>query len=97
MSPSLSLRSSSSVFLALALAPCAVLHAQSARYDNIANTRRLPGYATLDLRLEYAVTPDWTLQAQVGNALDREYETAAFYNQEGRTYGLRLRYAPAAR
>ena len=71
--------------------------AQSARYDNIANTRRLPGYGTLDLRVEYALTPDWMLQARVGNALDRTYETAAYYNQEGRTYGLRLRYAPAPR
>lgn len=71
--------------------------AQSARYDDIANTRRLPGYATLDLRLDYAFSPDWTLQALIGNALDREYETAAYYNQEGRTYGLRLRYAPGAR
>ncbi|MBL8896854.1 MAG: hypothetical protein JNM84_04470, partial [Planctomycetes bacterium] len=33
MSPSLSLRSSSSVLLALTLSPCAMLHAQSARYD----------------------------------------------------------------
>ena len=71
--------------------------AESARYDDMANTRRLPGFATLDLRLEYAFTRDWTLQAQIGNALDRDYQTAAYYNQDGRNVALRLRYAPALR
>lgn len=68
--------------------------AEGERYDDLANTRRLPGYATVDLRLEYAVSPAWTLQARASNVLDREYETVAFYNQPGREYGLSLRYAP---
>ena len=68
--------------------------AEGERYDDLANSRRLPGYATVDLRLEYAFNPSWTLQARAGNVLDREYETVAFYNQPGRTYGLSLRYAP---
>lgn len=67
------------------------------RYDDLANARRLGGYATLDLRGEYAFGSDWTLQAGVNNVFDRDYETAAFYNQPGRTYQLRLRYAPTAR
>lgn len=67
----------------------------SSRYDNLANTVRLAGYGTLDLRLEYAVTPDWTLQARATNVFDREYETIAWYNQPGREYGLSLRYQPA--
>lgn len=67
------------------------------RYDDLANARRLGGYATLDLRGEYAFDDAWTLQAGVNNALDRAYETAAYYNQPGRTYQLRLRYAPPAR
>ena len=68
--------------------------AEGERYDDLANTRRLPGYATVDLRLEYVVSPAWTLQARASNVLDREYETVAFYNQPGREYGLSLRYAP---
>ena len=55
---------------------------------------RLGGYSTLDLRLEYAIAPAWTLQAKVGNVFDRDYETVAWYNQAGRTYGLSLRYQP---
>ncbi len=67
----------------------------SHRYDNLANTVRLAGYGTLDLRLEYAFHPDWTLQARATNVFDREYETIAWYNQAGREYGLSLRYQPA--
>ena len=65
------------------------------RYDDVANTLRLPGYATVDLRIEYALHPDWTLQGRVANAFDRDYETAAYYRQPGREYGLTLRYRPS--
>lgn len=65
------------------------------RYDDVANTLRLPGYATVDLRGEYALSPAWTLQARVANLFDRDYETAAYYAQPGRGYGLTLRYRPA--
>jgi vitamin B12 transporter len=67
----------------------------SHRYDDAANTVRLGGYATLDLRVSYAFDPDWTLEARVDNAFDRGYETIAWYNQPGREYGLSLRWAPA--
>ncbi len=67
----------------------------SHRYDNLSNTARLAGYGTLDLRLQYAFHPDWTLQARAINVFDRDYETIAWYNQPGREYGLSLRYQPA--
>ncbi|GGK14210.1 TonB-dependent vitamin B12 receptor [Luteimonas terricola] len=63
-----------------------------ARHDDAANLVRLPGYGTVDLRLEYAISSEWTLQARVTNVFDREYETIAWYNQPGREYGLTLRY-----
>lgn len=71
------------------------LNAAGERYDEQANLTRLGGHATFDLRLEYALGPDWALQAKVANAFDREYETAAWYNQPGREYRLNLRYRPA--
>lgn len=64
----------------------------SHRYDNVANSVRLAGYGTLDLRLEYAISDTWTVQARASNVFDREYETIAWYNQPGREYGLSLRY-----
>ncbi len=62
------------------------------RFDDAANTIRLGGYATTDLRIEYAITPQWTLQARASNVFDRDYETVEFYNQPGREYGLSVRY-----
>lgn len=68
--------------------------AESDRYDDLANTRRLGGFGTLDVRCEYAFSADWTLQARVANIFDKHYETAAFYNQPGREWSLSLRFAP---
>lgn len=68
--------------------------AEGDRYDDLANVRRMGGFATLDVRGEYAVATDWTLQARVANVFDKSYETAAFYNQPGREYFVTLRFRP---
>lgn len=68
--------------------------AEGERYDDLANTRRLGGYATVDLRAEYALARAWRAQARVANLLDKDYETAAFFSQEGRSYYFTLRYQP---
>jgi outer membrane cobalamin receptor len=70
------------------------LFAEGRRYDDLANTRALGGYATLDLRSEYALARAWRLQARVENLFDRHYETAAGYRQSGRGIHLTLRYQP---
>lgn len=70
----------------------ATLLAAGKRYDDLANTRSLSGYATLDMRAEYSLAKDWRLQARIENLFDKDYETAAFYNQPGRGLYLTLRY-----
>ena len=70
----------------------ASLHAEGQRYDDLANTRELSGYATLDLRGEYRITPEWRLQARVANLLDADFETAEGYNQPGQAAYLSVRY-----
>lgn len=62
------------------------------RFDNAANTVRLAGYGTVDVRVEYAINDAWSVQAKAANVFDREYETVAWYNQPGREYQLTLRY-----
>ncbi len=64
------------------------------RFDDAANTRALPGYTTVDLYVDYAVSKDWSLQAKVNNLTDRQYETALGYNQAGRAAYLTLRWQP---
>lgn len=71
--------------------------AAGSRYDNAANTARLGGYGTLDLRAAWAFHPDWSLEARATNLLDKRYETVQYYNQPGREYGLALRWSPKAR
>ena len=47
-------------------------------------TERLAGYGLLNLRAAYHLDPQWTVRAQLKNALDKDYQTAAGYNQPGR-------------
>ena len=71
------------------------VYAAGERFDEQANRTRMAGYATADLRLEYKIADRWRLQAAATNVFDRNYETAAYYNQPGRGYTLTLRYQPA--
>ena len=71
-----------------------VFSAYSDRYDDAANTRRLAGYATLDLRADYRIQRDWTVGARLNNVGDKVYETAYGYNQPGRELFVVLRYSP---
>ena len=80
-----------------ALAFGATLGAAGRRYDDAATQVRVGGHATVDLRLEYTVHPDWTLQARVTNLFDQDYQLMDWYNQPGRGFGLNLRWRPAGR
>lgn len=64
------------------------------RYDNLANTIRLDGYALVDLRAETRLDKDWLFQGRIENLFDADYETAATYNQPGRGLYLTLNYQP---
>jgi len=68
--------------------------AEAARWDDVANTLRVGGHATVDARATWRVAADWTLQASLVNAFDKGYETSAYYNQPGREWGLGLRWQP---
>jgi vitamin B12 transporter len=70
------------------------LQAFGERFDNAANTTRLGGYATLDLRAQWAPARDWALGAKLNNALGKSYETVFGYNQPGREAYLTLRWTP---
>jgi vitamin B12 transporter len=68
--------------------------AEAARWDDTANALRVGGYATLDARVSWHVASAWTLQAAVVNALDKRYQTSAWYPQPGREITLSLRWQP---
>jgi vitamin B12 transporter len=72
----------------------ASLYAEGRRYDDLANSRELDGYARIDLRAAYQLSKQVQLQAKLENLLDADYETASFYNQPGRGLFLSLTYRP---
>jgi vitamin B12 transporter len=72
----------------------ATFFASGKRYDDAANQIRLGGYATTDLRASYIFAPGWQVEAKLANAFDKNYETAYYFNQLGRTWYLTLRYNP---
>ena len=72
----------------------AQLTASSARYDDAENTRRMGGYAVVNLNAEYELAPHWALFAVAGNVFDKHYELAADFNTIGANLfaGVRFRY-----
>ena len=70
------------------------LRGEGRRYDDLANTKTLGGYATLDLRAEYRFAKSLRLQGRIANVFDKQYETAYLYNQAGREFFVTLRYQP---
>lgn len=70
------------------------LYAQDASFDDSANTRELNGFATLDLRGALQFNKNWSFGLKLNNVLDKEYETAAYFPQDGRNWTATLRYTP---
>lgn len=73
------------------------VYGEGRRYDNLANTQSLGGYVTLDLRAAYTLRRDWSLEGKLANLLDKDYQTARLFNQDGRNVMFTVRYAPAGR
>ena len=66
--------------------------AASRRLDDAANLNELGGYAVLNLRAAYRLSPQWQAFATMANATDRDYATALDYVQQGRLVMLGLRF-----
>jgi vitamin B12 transporter len=67
------------------------------RYDDVANTFALGGYLTMDVLTEWTFARDWKLEANAANLFDRNYQTAAYFAQAGRHYGVTIRYQTGAK
>lgn len=72
----------------------ASLYLAGRSFDDLANQERLDGYALLDLRAEYALSPSVRIQGRLENALDEAYQTAYLYDEPGRAFYVTLRYEP---
>jgi vitamin B12 transporter len=67
--------------------------ASSARYDDAANTRRMGGYAVVNLVAEWQAGKGVTLFVRSDNVLDKDYELAAGYSTGGAQVFAGVRWA----
>ena len=65
------------------------------RFDNLANTTKLGGYALLDLDAQFSLSKQLRLQLKLDNAFDRKYETARGYASSPFQVFAGLRYTPS--
>lgn len=73
--------------------------ASSTRYNNLANTVKLGGYASVNLTTTYKVNQDWSVQARVNNIFDKNYVLAIDgnninYNTPDANLFVSVRYQP---
>ena len=63
-------------------------------FDNASNATRLDGYTLVDLRAEFALSPEVRLFGRVENLFDEDYMTAFRFNSLGRSIyaGIRGRF-----
>lgn len=73
------------------------INAVGPRFDDLANTLPMAGYTTVDLRANVTLSKDLALQVTLGNFFDRHYETVRYYNEEGRSVYVTLRYQPGSK
>ena len=72
----------------------AEMQASDKRFDTVANTTELAGYALFNLSASTQLTRDVTLLARIDNLTDTDYQTARTYASEGRTIYIGLKWAP---
>lgn len=68
--------------------------ASGMRYDDIANTKKMGGYAVLNLSANYAYSKDMKFLLRLNNSLDKQYELVRTYNTPGRNIFLGVNYQP---
>ncbi len=72
----------------------AELQMTGSRFDNAANTVRLPSYTLLNLTASTALSRDWTVLGRVDNVADQAYETAKGYATAGLGFYVALKWSP---
>ncbi len=72
----------------------AELQASGRRFEDAANKNALGGYTLVNLVASTRLARDYTLQARIDNAADKNYETAATYATGGRQLYIGLKWEP---
>ncbi|HYE91269.1 MAG TPA: TonB-dependent receptor, partial [Terriglobales bacterium] len=67
------------------------VHASGDRFDRPAEVDRIPGYATVDARLSYAIGKRWAVELSAANLADKRRETSIGYDAPRRTFLVTLK------
>lgn len=70
------------------------ISASSMRFDDTANTKKMGGYALLNLSANYAYNKDVNFLLRLNNALDKQYELVSDYSTPGRNVFFSVNYQP---
>lgn len=70
------------------------VQANSQRWDDAANTRRLGGYALFNLYASTRLARDYQVVARIDNLADKDYQLARDYGTAGRTFYVGLKWSP---
>jgi len=62
------------------------------RFDDTANTKRLGGYAVVNLYTDYRLEKNWSLFARANNIFDKRYELAQDFSTGGASVFVGVRY-----
>lgn len=68
--------------------------ASGKRYNDVANTQILPGYAVVNLTAAYRFARDWSIFARANNIFDRDYELIRDYATPKANFFVGIRYSP---
>jgi vitamin B12 transporter len=73
--------------------------ASSQRFNDVANTQKLAGYALLNATVDYQFSKDWAVQARANNILDKNYALGLdfggeAYNTPRANLFVNIRYQP---
>ncbi|CAG1023450.1 partial Vitamin B12 transporter BtuB, partial [Patescibacteria group bacterium] len=66
--------------------------AQDYRYDDVANSTKVGGYVTVDLRTAYHLNKNWLFDVKLNNVLDNKYQTVNNYNTAERNFFVSVHY-----
>lgn len=72
----------------------ALVQVSGKRFDTVANTTKLGGYATLDLDAQYEISKQLRMQFKLENAFNRHYQSANGYDAQPVQAFIGLRYTP---
>ena len=72
----------------------AEVQASGRRFDTVANTNVLGGYALVNLYASTRLARDYTLLARIDNLADKDYQLARTYATAGRTVYVGVKWAP---